>query len=182
MPNDKEAARVRAFDKWLAATPTTGETLADAAASGAEPPDYRRDPEFVAELLRGQLGQAVRAAMEETGVTAGALAKALGWKRRRVVGMLDEGDNVSLDDLARIACALDREACVALHRKDEKVAVVPLEKEPRPDPVFFSTPLSEGGMPLLEAWEHIRTCVRCGTPVRVNGTCPQCLPSAGDGA
>lgn len=152
------------FEAWLASVPTTEEVL-----SGIEPttlPDYRRDPSFVADLLKGMVTQAVLEAMEEEGTTRSDLAAVLGRSKQYVGRVLNENANFTLDSLARIACALDREVKVVLHRADERVTVSPLLDECYSD--LFETVATVGGNSLVSAGGFHTMCSESGPEGRTS--------------
>jgi transcriptional regulator with XRE-family HTH domain len=75
-----------------------------------------RDPQFVAEYLKGMALEDILRAMEETGVTQTELANRIGKSRQYVSNVLKENSkaNFTLDTLAYFAVALRYQPCVRI--------------------------------------------------------------------
>ena len=85
--------------------PTTEEVLKEI--DKLDIPDWDKNPEFVADYLKGQITEDILTAMEEKGINKSQLAEKLGKSRQYVNRILNETANFTLDTLAKFACALD---------------------------------------------------------------------------
>ena len=95
--------------------PTTEELLKEI--DKLDIPDWDKDPEFVADYLKGRITEDILTAMEEKGINKSQLAEKLGKSRQYVNRILNETANFTLDTLAKFACALDCEIEVKIMNK-----------------------------------------------------------------
>ena len=90
-----------------------------------------RDPEFLAEYMKGSLAADIEEAMEELGISQSELAARLGKSRQYVGKVLKEENlnNFTIDSIAKIAAALERDVVLRLKRDKEIVEIKPFRKE-----------------------------------------------------
>lgn len=85
------------------------------------------DPEFLAEYIKGSLVADIEEAMEQDEVNRTELAARLGSSKQYVSKVLNEEalNNFTLDSIAKMAAALQRDVVLRLKRYDEIVEIVP---------------------------------------------------------
>ncbi|MFW6302994.1 MAG: helix-turn-helix transcriptional regulator [Candidatus Sumerlaeota bacterium] len=79
-----------------------------------EDTDLFFDPEIVVGVTKAMIVEDILVAMEEDGVTRSELAERMGKSRQYVSRILNETANFTLETLARISCALERDLFVRL--------------------------------------------------------------------
>lgn len=126
--NDKELM------DWVNSFPSTEETLKKL--DNLELPELDRDPEFVADLLKGMATEDILRAMEEEGLNRNQLAQKMGKSRQYIGRVLNESANFTLERLAEFACALGRKIAVRVYRDDEVVVVKDLDDHGLSDRFF----------------------------------------------
>lgn len=95
-----------------------------------KPEKLVRDPEFLSEYLKGSLIADIEEAMEEQGISQSELAARLGKSRQYVGKVLKEENlnNFTIDSIAKIAAALERDVVLRLKRDKEIVEIRPFKK------------------------------------------------------
>ncbi len=106
---------------WINSFPPTKETLERLEELDLLALD--RNPEFVADLLKGMVTEDIMRAMEDNGINRNQLAKKMGKSRQYIGRVLSEKANFTLERLAALACALDRDIAVRMFRRDETLAI-----------------------------------------------------------
>lgn len=86
---------------------------------GMKPLDLDRNPEFVADFMKGMLIEDILKAMEENDISKTQLAERLGKSRQYVTRILNETANFTLKSIAEITCALDMQVQTRIYRQDE---------------------------------------------------------------
>ncbi len=86
-----------------------------------------QDPDFLTEYIKGSFVADVEETMEEEGISKAQLARRLDRSRQYVSKVLNEEDlnNFTIDSIAKIAVALQRDVVLRLKRYDEIVEIVP---------------------------------------------------------
>ena len=102
--------------EWLETVPTTEETLAEL--SRMDIPDLEKDPEFVADTLKGMVTEDLLHAMAEQGLNRNQLAQKMGKSRQYIGRVLNESANFTLERLAEFACALNRKIEIRICHRD----------------------------------------------------------------
>jgi DNA-binding phage protein len=105
------------IEELLKNTRTTEEILASL--EDLEPLDLDKDPEYVADFMKGMLIEDILKAMEDNKISKVKLAKKLGKSRQYVTRILNETANFTLKSIAEIACALDMQAQARIYAQDE---------------------------------------------------------------
>ena len=111
--------------EWINSFPSTEETLKKL--EEMELPEIDRDPDFVADLLKGMATEDILHAMAEEGLNCNQLAQKMGKSRQYVGRVLNESANFTLERLAEFACTLNRKIAVRLYRDNEKIVIKELE-------------------------------------------------------
>lgn len=106
---------------WLDSFPTTEETLRKL--DELDVAELDRDPQFVADLLKGMVTEDIVRAMEEEGLNRNQLARKLGKSRQYIGRVLNESANFTLERLAEFACGLGRRITVRMVRQDQALVV-----------------------------------------------------------
>jgi transcriptional regulator with XRE-family HTH domain len=119
MPKERgpKADRVD-LDSYLAQLPVFQET---SATDLIDVHELERDPEFVADYLKGQLVEDILKAMEKQGITKSDLAKRLNKSRQYVTKVLNEKANFTIETIAEVACALGTGVSLRLHSLSERM-------------------------------------------------------------
>ena len=89
-----------------------------------EPLNLDKDPEYVADFMKGMLIEDILKAMEELNINKTQLAEKLGKSKQYVGRILNETANFTFATVAHIACALDMQAQTRIYRKDEVLDIV----------------------------------------------------------
>ncbi|MCC5875328.1 MAG: helix-turn-helix transcriptional regulator [Candidatus Sumerlaeia bacterium] len=97
----------------------------------ANPLELHWDPDFMTERLKADIVEEVLVAMEEIGINKNQLAERLGKSRQWVSRVLNEGDNFTVATVAKLACAVRRQASIHLDRPG---SIIWLQNQPNDTP------------------------------------------------
>lgn len=82
-------------------------------------PSLENDPEFIADVMKGQLVEDILTVMEKQNINKNQLADLLNMSRQYVGRILNETANFTVDSIAKIACALNQSVQIKLFEHDE---------------------------------------------------------------
>ena len=102
-------------------------------------PKWDEDPEFIADLAKGQITEDILAVMEEDGINKSQLAEKLGKSRQYISRVLNETANFTIDSLAEIACALNRKIEVRMIGKTQHVFITDNYRSPESEKSILAT-------------------------------------------
>ena len=105
------------IEELLKNTWTTEEILASL--KELEPLNLDKDPEYVADFMKGMLIEDILKVMEENNISKVKLADKLGKSRQYVTRILNETANFTLKSIAEIACALEMQVQARIYAQDE---------------------------------------------------------------
>jgi transcriptional regulator with XRE-family HTH domain len=108
----------------FAAAPVT--TDADLAQLEKAAKALHQDPAFIAEHAKGLIVEAILRVMEQTGISASALAGKIGKSRQYVSKILNEDHrvNFTIESLAEFSAALDLQLCLRLLPPSERMVFI----------------------------------------------------------
>jgi transcriptional regulator with XRE-family HTH domain len=115
------------IEQWLAGVRPTEEVLAEFEKTKI---DWDSDPEFVAGSLKALFVEDIYQAMASEGINRNELAQRLGKSRQYVSRILNESDNFTIDTLAKISCALNRNIALRLFNRSERLEIAPKSRQP----------------------------------------------------
>jgi transcriptional regulator with XRE-family HTH domain len=90
--------------------------------------DWERDPIFVSEYLKAEFMNDVWASLEQQGLSQSDLAERMGWSRQYASRVLKSQMNLTIETMAKLACALGLRLSIKLHRPDERMEIVPVTR------------------------------------------------------
>jgi len=102
-------------------------------------PKWDEDPEFVADLAKGQITEDILAAMKKDNINKSQLAERLGKSRQYVSRVLNETANFTIDSLAEIACALNRKIEVRMIEKTQHIFITDNYRSTEPEKSVLPT-------------------------------------------
>lgn len=94
------------------------------------------DPLFLVEYMKATLTSDIFTVMEEESISKTELAKRLGKSRQYVSRILNETANFTLDSVAKIAAALQKDVVLRLMNYEDEVVIKPFIKQ---DEYWFHT-------------------------------------------
>lgn len=99
--------------------------------------DWEREPVFVSEYLKAEFMNGVWEALERQGLSQSELAERVGWSRQYASRMLKSQMNLTIDTMAKLACALGLRLEIKLHRPDEHLEMVRVPRRGTKNVVHF---------------------------------------------